>query len=82
MFYYRTDSFTPCAKGHYKVHLVTCDGYSAEPPTKHETPVLYQLENDPGERFNVAAEHPDVVADILHEVEKHKQALVPGTPQF
>jgi arylsulfatase A len=82
MFYYRTDQLYAVRKGPYKLHLVTAMGYSTEPPQGHSTPVLFQLENDPGERFDVAAEHPDVVADILHEVEAHRKDLVPGTPQF
>ena len=82
MFYYRTDTLYAVRKGTFKAHLITCDGYSAEPPVKRETPELYELGSDPGERFNVAAEHPDVIADILREVEKHQQALVRGKPQF
>jgi arylsulfatase A-like enzyme len=82
MFYYRTDQLYAVRKGSFKAHLITSDGYSEEPPKKHEIPVLYELNSDPGERFDVAAEHPDVIADILKEVEKHKAALVPGKPQF
>lgn len=82
MFYYRTDQLYAVRKGTFKAHLVTYDGYSPDPPMKHETPVLYELNSDPGERFDVAAEHPEVITDLMREVEKHKQALVPGKPQF
>jgi len=34
---------------------------------------LFNLENDPGERFDIAAEHPEIVADIQKEIEKHRR---------
>jgi hypothetical protein len=40
------------------------------------------VENDPGERINVAAEHPDVIADIENEVKTHEKSLEHGTPQY
>ena len=82
MFYYRTDTLYAVRKGTYKAHLITADGYSTNGPVKHDTPVLYELGSDPGERFDVAAEHPDVIADIMAEVAKHNKELVRGTPQF
>lgn len=82
LFYYRTDTLYAVRKGTFKAHLITCDGYSTNAPVKHETPVLYELGSDPGERFDVSAEHPDVMADIMAEVAKHNQELVRGTPQF
>ncbi len=82
MFYYRTDQLYAVRKGQFKAHLITADGYTDAQPVNHATPELYDLESDPGERFDVAADHPDVIADILKEVEKQKQELVPGTPQF
>jgi arylsulfatase A-like enzyme len=82
MFYYRTDQLYAVRKGTFKAHLITADGYSQEPFVAHQTPVLYELGSDPGERFDVAAEHPDVIADIMKEVEKHQKNLVRGTPQF
>jgi len=30
----------------------------------------------------VASQHPEVLADLIREVEKHKHDLVPGKPQF
>jgi hypothetical protein len=37
---------------------------------------------DPGERQDVAAAHPDVVADLLREVEAHRRGMVAGPPLF
>jgi arylsulfatase A len=82
MFFYRTDKLYAVRKGAYKLHMTVAVAYSDELPKDLEKPLLYQLENDPGERFDVAAEHPEIVADILREIEKHKKGVVPGKPQF
>ncbi|MFI3331727.1 MAG: hypothetical protein R3Y38_07990 [Rikenellaceae bacterium] len=36
---------------------------------------LYDLENDVEEKFDVAAKHPDVIKDIMIEVEKARKEL-------
>jgi arylsulfatase A len=82
MFYYRTDQLFAVRKGPYKAHLFTRTGYSPAGPEKHDPPLLFQVENDPGEKIDVAAEHSEVIADILPEVDLHEQSLVRGTPQY
>jgi arylsulfatase A-like enzyme len=82
MFYYNGDELYAVRKGDFKAHLITWTGYSKEPPQKRDTPVLFDLPRDPGERFDVAAEHPAVVADILREVDNHRAKLVPGKRQY
>ena len=82
MIYYNGDELYAVRKGPYKAHFTTYSGYSKEPPQKHDPPLLFHLPNDPGERFDVAAEHPEVIADIQGEVEKYRAALVPGKRQY
>jgi arylsulfatase A-like enzyme len=82
MFYYRYNELYAVRKGPFKAHFITYTGYSPDAPQKHDPPLLFQLENDPGEKFDVAAEHPEVVADIQREVAKHQEKLVPVEPQF
>jgi hypothetical protein len=86
MFYYRGDELFAVRKGTYKAHLRTAAGYG-EPgkPLKfdsHDPPLLFELGSDPGERFNVATNHPEVIAEIQREIEKHRAALAPGKPQY
>jgi arylsulfatase len=82
MIYYNGDELYAVRKGPYKAHYITYSGYSKAPPQKHDPPLLFDLPNDPGERFDLAAEHPDVVADIQREVDKYRAALVPGKRQY
>jgi hypothetical protein len=48
---------------------------------KHEQPLLFNLTEDPSERFNVADSHPDVVKDLLAVMDKHKAEMKPGELQ-
>ena len=82
MIYYNGDEVYALRKGPYKAHFTTFSGYGKDAPAKHDPPLLFQLPNDPGERFDIAAEHPEVVADIQQELAKHKANLVPGKRQY
>ena len=48
-----------------------------DPLVEHDPPALYHLGSDPSERFDVAAEHPEVLAEIALEVERHRSSLTP-----
>jgi arylsulfatase A-like enzyme len=82
MIYYNGDEVYAVRKGPYKAHFITYSGYSKEPPQKHDPPLLFDLPNDPGERFDLGAEHPEVIADIQRELEQYRAALVPGKRQY
>ena len=47
----------------------------------HNPPLLFQLTIDPSERINVADQHPDVIEQLLKDIEKHRGDLKPGKPQ-
>ncbi len=80
--YYYGDQLYAVRKGAYKAAFVTHDGYSSAPAEKHEPPLLFHLPSDPAERFNVATNHPTIVADLQREAEQQRRAVIPGPPQF
>jgi arylsulfatase A-like enzyme len=86
MIYYRGDELFAIRKGAFKAHFQTAPGYAAPGAPlvfeKHNPPLLFNLEQDPGEKINVANEHPEVVAEIQHVLEQHRQGLVPGKLQY
>ena len=71
MFYYRGKKLYAVRKGLYKAHFFTKPGYlpdNAKPEeTKHDPPLLYNLGEDPSEKFDIAAKHPEIIADIKKE---------------
>ncbi|HXX93750.1 MAG TPA: sulfatase [Planctomycetota bacterium] len=80
-FYYRGTRLFAARLGRYKAHMLTQPGYGPG-PEKHDPPVLFDLESDPGERFDVAREHPEVLAAIAREVDRHQSALTPAPSQL
>ena len=75
-FYYRGATLYAARKGPWKAHFITEWAYLPDNQrTEHDTARLYHLEHDPSEQYDVAAEHPEVIADILREVERHQAGL-------
>lgn len=81
-FYYRGTQLYAARKGPFKAHFITQAAYGPDKPERHDPPLLYELHRDPSERFDVAAEHPDVLADIAAEAERHRATLTPVKCQF
>ncbi|WP_159523065.1 sulfatase family protein [Sunxiuqinia indica] len=80
--YYRGTKIYAVRKGKYKAHFLTKSGYGGDPLVVHETPLLYDLEVDPAERFDVASEHPDIIEEIKTFVDAHRSTLKPVTNQL
>lgn len=81
--YYRSGELMAFRQGEYKLHLVTQGAYG-RPPERvvHEQPLLYHLGEDPGERFDAAGRHPDVVERLQRAVAAHRASLVEQPPLF
>ena len=83
LFYYWDSELRAVRKGNYKAHFITSGAYGeGEPRAAHDPPLLFDLATDPGERFDVAREHPDVVADMLATAEAHRGTVTPSRPLF
>ena len=83
MFFYRYDNLYAARKGAFKAHFITEGEYGqGSPRMVHVPPLLYHLGEDPGERFDVADRYPEVIADIVDEVEAHRRALEPRESIF
>lgn len=82
VFYYRGQTLMAVRKGPFKAHLITQPAYGRGKRVTHDPPVLYHLEHDPSERFDVSQDHPDVIADIQLAIAEHKAALKPLPTQL
>ena len=86
MFYYRGADLYAIRKGQWKAHFHTGAGYAGfgtkVTPEPHDPPLLFNLANDPSERIDVAKEHPEIIASIKAEMERHQKDVVPGKVQY
>lgn len=96
VFYYRGQQVYAIRKGDYKAHFITRLEYGSRTahlytdpevvinntPTIHDTPLLYNVSIDPSEKYNIAAEHPDVIAEIRKVLMEHQKSVVPVENQL
>ena len=82
MIYYRDTTPYALRQGPFKAHFQTREEYGDATVTQHDPPLLYNVEQDPGEQFDVAADHPEAIAAIKAELEAHNAALVRGADQL
>jgi arylsulfatase A len=81
-FYYRGTQLFAARKGRFKAHFITRCAYGKDDTQKHEPPLLYNLSADPSEQYDIAAQHPDVITDIVKEVERHRATIQPVKNQL
>jgi arylsulfatase A len=82
VFYYRGDELFAVRVGDFKAHFTTQSGYGGDGRTVHTTPLLYNVNVDPAERFDIAEEQPEVLARIYQIVADHEAKLVKGPDQL
>ncbi|SHF21465.1 Arylsulfatase A [Mariniphaga anaerophila] len=85
VFYYRGQKVYAIRKGNYKAHFITQNEYGSQTahpitnpptaptktPTIHEIPLLYNVNIDPSEKYNIAENHPEIIADIQKTLKDH-----------
>lgn len=79
VFYYARNKLYAMRKGPWKAHFITRRSYSKEAPMEHAVPLLFNIEHDPGEQYEMGAGHPEVISEMLRARDKHQSALEPVT---
>jgi arylsulfatase A len=83
LFYYWDSELRAIRNGRYKAHFITSGAYGeGAPRTMHSPPLLFDLATDPGERFDVASTHPEIVADLSKRADEHRRTVTPTRPLF
>ncbi|HUE73868.1 MAG TPA: sulfatase [Pirellulaceae bacterium] len=82
MLFYRGTELFAARLGPYKAHFQTQPGYGPGQRERHDPPLLYHLGEDPGEKSNVAARHPDVIAEVRALVVEHEKSVEPAANQL
>ncbi len=75
MFFYRGSEIFAVRVGAMKAHYITQTPYVGQKAVKHDPPLLYNVEVDPSERFDIAAENAQTLEDIAKVVAEHKRTM-------
>lgn len=62
--YFRDDRLYAARLGPWKAHFLTQNAYPDGPLKTENPPLLYNVEIDPSERFDLAKEHQDIIQEI------------------
>jgi len=73
--FFRGSELYAFRKGKYKVHFISRAAYGSRDKTIHVVPLLYDIENDPGELYNIAAKHPDIVKYLTTEARIYMEGI-------
>jgi arylsulfatase A-like enzyme len=80
LFYYRGAELFAVRSGPWKAHFITQDANRRDAARQtHDPPLLFHLEQDPSEKYDVSKEYPLVLA-ILENVVKQHQANLQAPP--
>ena len=79
IFYYRSREIYAIRYGEFKAHLITQGAYNYPKGSDRkfilDKPLLYNLNIDPSEKYNVADKNPKTLVKINKILEKHKKNL-------
>jgi arylsulfatase A len=81
MFFYRGSTVYAVRHGAFKAHLITRPEYDGG-PTAHDPWLLYNLDHDPSEKYDVAGAHPEVLAELRRIVDAHLATVEPVPTQM
>ena len=64
----------------YKIHLKTSSLFSKV--ETHDPPMLFDLEIDPSEKYNISEENPEIISEIFKIINFYKEKIVFGNDQL
>jgi arylsulfatase A-like enzyme len=82
VFYYRDVQVFAIRKGEYKAHFMTQPEYGDDNVTVHDPPLLFNLNIDPSEKYNIADKHPEIVTEMKEILRQHQAGVVPVENQL
>ncbi|KQS27797.1 sulfatase [Dyadobacter sp. Leaf189] len=77
VYYYENNDLYAIRKGPYKLHFKTNASYSQKPAAVHNPPLLYNLEHDPSEKFEIGSKYPQVIEELSAAAKQHLATVVP-----
>ncbi len=77
MVYYHGDEVFALREGPYKAHFKTKTEFvGQQKPVEQDPPLLFNLEHDPSEKYNIAAAHPEVVRRLIQRKQQHEAGVI------
>lgn len=74
-FYWNAEELRAVRRGPWKLHRVTNTAEWESRVTRHERPLLYNVREDPSEKYDVAGSHPGVVRELTSLLESHEAGI-------
>lgn len=71
MFYYSGGVLRAVRWKQWKLHMETSKSEQLGEFAKLEKPLLYDLQQDPGEQYDIANKHPDIITEMQEIIKKH-----------
>jgi arylsulfatase A-like enzyme len=82
-FYYRGTDLYAVRLGDFKAHYITQGEYGLYGGKEiHNPPLLYNLNHDPSEEYNIADQHTEVLEAMNELVTAHQEKMVMGEDQL
>ena len=82
VYYYLRNELYAIRKGSWKAHFITKPSYSKEKPEKHNPPLLFNIDADPSEKYEIGAEHPEKIEEIKRIYKEHQKTIQPVKSQL
>lgn len=83
MIYYHGVEVYAVRSGAFKAHFQTKTSYVGQRNAEvHDPPLLYNLEHDPSEKYDVAKAHPQVIEQLLQLKKDHEDSVEPVVNQL
>jgi arylsulfatase A-like enzyme len=77
MFYWTEAELHAVRKGPWKLHIKMREPVNYGKAKQLERPVLYHVERDLAEAYDVADQHPEIVAELLEMMDTHRASITP-----
>ncbi len=81
LFYWNASELCAVRRGPWKLHRVTQTAELRSETTRHAEPLLFHLEHDPSEKYDVAASHPEIVQQLSALMDGHAARIERGPEQ-
>jgi len=81
-YYHNTGVLRAIRKGSWKAEFETQASYDSKGPVKHEVPLLYNLDVDPSEKYDVSKKYPEIVAEITKLYEQQNANVKPAESEI